>query len=105
MFDARSDDSSEASSGDDLLNLVPFSQETTTSSTSPEKRVGIDSTEKIKLGIKRIHDEIDVKIVSDEAKMEERGESLKSSLIKRGHTTYLRFPTHSMLNAPLIGMS
>jgi len=33
------------------------------------------------------------------------GESLNTSLIKRVPTTYLRYPTHSMSNAPLLGMS
>ena len=100
MFDVKSDDSSEASSGDEMLNLVPFSQETTTSSTTPEKRIGFDITEEIQLGMKRKHDDIDVNKVSDEAKMEEKGESFNKRV-----PTYFRFPPHSMSNVSLLGIS
>ena len=85
MFESKSDDdsSSEASSGDEMLNLVPFSQETTTSSTTPEKSAVKDSEvdnsdDKIQSGTKRKHDELDadVECITDDAKLEEKGESL-----------------------------
>jgi hypothetical protein len=85
MFESKSDDdsSSEASSGDEMLNLVPFSQETTTSSTTPEKSAVKDSEvdnsdDKIQSGMKRKHDELDadVECITDDAKLEEKGESL-----------------------------
>lgn len=83
MFEPQSDDdSSQASSGDEMLNLVPFSQETTTSSTTPEKSAskvsddGADDTVTLQSRTKRKHDEIDDECTADEAKMEEKGESL-----------------------------
>lgn len=79
MFEPQSDDdSSQASSGDEMLNLVPFSQETTTSSTTPEKSAskvsedGANNAFTLKPRTKRKHDEC----TADEAKMEEKGESL-----------------------------
>lgn len=66
-----------------MLNLVPFSQETTTSSTTPEKSAVKDSEvdnsdDKIQSGMKRKHDELDadVECITDDAKLEEKGESL-----------------------------
>ena len=68
-----------------MLNLVPFSQETTTSSTTPEKSAVKDSEvdnsdNKIQSGTKRKHDELDadVECITDDAKLEEKGESLRA---------------------------
>jgi hypothetical protein len=46
MTDQQSDDSSAASSGDEMLNLVPFSQEYY-SSASPKKSGDVDSDDEI----------------------------------------------------------
>ncbi len=46
MADPQSDDSSVASSGDEMLNLVPFSQEYS-SSASPKKSGDVDSDDEI----------------------------------------------------------
>ena len=78
MLESQSDDSSAASSGDEMLNFVPFSQEI-----SPARSINKhcdegshDVADKVQSGMKRKHDEVDDDIIIDEAEIEKKGESL-----------------------------
>ena len=95
MADPQSDDSSAASSGDEILNLLPFSQEC--SSTSPQKSGVMDSEDEIgSEGMhlsqdscpkmiqpekKRKHEESSAENSMDATEMEEKGSSLGTKFI------------------------
>lgn len=92
MADPQSDDSSAASSGDEILNLLPFSQEY--SSNSPLKSGGMDSEDEIggegmhlsqdssgQPEKKRKHEESSAENSMDATEMEEKGSSLGTKFI------------------------
>ena len=90
MADPQSDDSSAASSGDEILNMLPFSQEY--SSNSPQKSGGMDGDDEIdgegmhlsqdlsgQPGKKRKHEESSAENSMDATEMEEKGSSLSTN--------------------------
>jgi hypothetical protein len=81
MADSQSDDSSAASSGDEILNLLPFSQDY--SSTSPQKSGGeemhLSQDSSGQPGKKRKHKEASTESSMNATEMEEKGSSFSIS--------------------------